>query len=454
MKKNCIVTLLAVTDDSQLVSAAGALGCFEESASAGILKGLLDLPKKKIRKECQAILKNGFEENRKSIDSQVYFIFKIENLPRAAVLHFCLPKYTVYSPQPLHRNKLKHRFDLPVMFKNLPAESEADVCSVVEESFQLYDKMVKSRIPIEDAGYILPICTQVDVQTAITAKDLYCLLLMSDKSSVPSVVNEVVLKMITMAKEKAPELFENLNVNKVPGWFKLFARNNENINRIISGSPDGRHVIFLGWSVLSKKITSEEIGRAIKGEGGDGPPRLRTIHFEFLAPMSLSCFHRSIRPRIWDQSIETIYDAVSQDLRNPFSRMFIPESIRKSAFAGRYSNLYRKMLKLYMDLAAEKNVSMPDAVGVIPHSLVIYNWIHVNGWNIISSVSERTCAKTQSEMRQIAWIMARYIQKIAPVFAKFMAPWCISYGKCPEKNHCEYLEKKEKRKKKVKNIVK
>jgi thymidylate synthase ThyX len=73
---------------------------------------------------------------------------------------------------------------------------------------------------------------------------------------------------------------------------------------------------------------------------------------------------------------------------------------------------------------------------------MVWDWIHINGWNAIHAIGKRTCAKAQREVREIAWTMARCIRKVAPVFDGFVEPQCVNYGKCPERSSCGYGENK------------
>ena len=86
-----------------------------------------------------------------------------------------------------------------------------------------------------------------------------------------------------------------------------------------------------------------------------------------------------------------------------------------------------------------------EAIGVVPHSLMVYDWIHVNGWNAIHAIGKRTCEKAQLEIRHIAWAMAKYIKTAMPIFEGFVEPQCVTYGKCPEKDPCDYLEKRKRK---------
>ncbi len=442
------IKLMAVTEDPQLIAAAGALGCFEEDASYEILEKLLALSPEERDKKSKTVLKNSFGMGHGSIGDQCCFIFSIKDLPRAVTLQLCLPEFAAHLQQSLRRAKPERGFHMPMIFRDL-SFSGSEVDGVLKESFRFYGEMAEAGIPAEDARYLLPLYTRTNIQTAVNARELCHLWTMSDKKTVPSVVTAVVREMMSLAKKEAPYLFEDFGANyEILAWYpssQLFAENNETINRLVNRyMREARRVRLLDQPLLNEAITAKTIRKAIEDRDEAELANLKHIHFEFLAPMSLACFHQATRQRTWNQSVESIYDAALCDREKLLSRMFIPESIKESKFVGLYKILHHKMMNLYGSLV-ERGIPKSEAIGVVPHSLMIYDWIHVNGWNAIHAIGKRTCTKAQLEIRRIAWAMAQEIKKAAPIFDGFVEPQCVTYGKCPEKEPCDYVERKKAR---------
>jgi thymidylate synthase (FAD) len=165
---------------------------------------------------------------------------------------------------------------------------------------------------------------------------------------------------------------------------------------------------------------------------------LKHVHFEFLVPMSLACFHQATRQRTWNHSIESIYDAANAE-----DRIVIPPKIKGSDFCEEYTAQHKAMIGIYREMV-KSGIPAPEAIGVVPHSLKIYDWIHVNGWNAIHSIGKRTCAEAQWEIRIIAWQIAKAIKDAIPAFKNWAEPQCITYGKCPETKDCGYYKNKQK----------
>lgn len=441
--KDFKVELLATAGDPQLIATAGALGCFEEDSSSKILGDLLALPAEKRDKKCEAVLKNSFGMGHGSVGDQGYFIFSIENLPRAATLQLCLPEFASHLQQSLRRAKPERGFYLPAVIKNhqiFGALAER----VLSETFEFYEEMTEAGIPGEDARYLLPLYTKTNIQTALNARELCHFEAMSKKDGVPAVVWAVVREMMSLAKNRTPYLFENFGFNYEPlAWYpssQLYAKGNKTMTDLIKMSGVNHDVVMLDQSIINKAITTETLRKAVGNRDEAELANLKHIHFEFLAKMSLACFHQATRQRTWNQSVESIYDAAKYDITEYTSRMFIPESIKNSDFAFRYGVLHQKLIGLYL-LMTSNVIAKQEAIGVIPHSLMVYDWIHVNGWNAIHSIGKRRCTKAQREIRNIADAMAGYIEATTPIFRGYVEPQCVTYGKCPEKDSCGYNEK-------------
>jgi len=442
------VRLLTTAGDPQLIATAGALGCFEEDSSSEILEKLLALSPEERDKKCRAVLKNSFGMGHGSVGDQGYFVFSIENLPRAATLQLCLPEFASHLQQSLRRAKPERGFYLPEVIKKDRYGSVAE--DILSESFRFYEEMTKAGIPGEDARYLLPLYAKTNIQTALNARELCHFDTMSKRNGVPSVVRAVIEEMMSLAKRKAPYLFENFGTNyEQLAWYpssQLYAESNETMNRLIQayGTRSNR-AEMVDRSSVGGPITAETIHEAVCNRDEAELANLKHIHFEFLAKMSLACFHQATRQRTWNQSIEPIYAAAYEDCyKRAFSRMFIPESIKKSDFSCKYMATHQKMMGLYRKLT-ERNIPMQEAIGVIPHSLMVYDWIHVNGWNAIHSIGKRTCTKAQLEIREIALAMAQQIKSEMPIFDGYVEPQCVTYGKCPEKDPCGYYLKKNER---------
>jgi thymidylate synthase ThyX len=266
---------------------------------------------------------------------------------------------------------------------------------------------------------------------------------MSQKKGIPSIVKEVVKEMVEAVKKESPYLFEDFGFNfELLSWYpaaQLYSPRNETLRWIINSFDKKEEVILISHNSTSLQISEETITRAVKDRDEAEISNLKHIHFEFFILISLAGFHQAIRQRTWNHSIESIYDASREALKSE-ERMAVPPSIKNSEFYLEYKNQHSEMLKLYQELI-DYGVSEREAIGVIPHSVKVYDFIHVNGWNAIHSIGKRTCTTAQWEIRKIAKKIAEIIKEKMPSLGKWAEPQCITYGKCPETKDCGYYKK-------------
>jgi len=444
------VKLITFSQNPQTLAAAAALGCFEEKSSIELFDDLSALPEKERQKKERGVLKNSFGRGHGSVGDQTHFTFGIENLPRAATFQLCLPEYLEHLQQSLRRAKASRGFYLPEIIKKSKFASRVE--KVLFQSFKLYEKMSNARIPGEDARFLLPLYTKTNITTTGNTRELCHIWQMSHREGVPSIVTAVMDKIISQAKEKAPDLFEDFGFNyETLAWYpsaQLFTPTNTLMERLAELKIDSD--VFLVsqhiGSFLQDNITAKTIEKAIKERNEAELSNLKHIHFDFLVAMSLTCLHQAIRQRTWNHSLEPIYHAVenalTRNLAKRKERMVIPPSIRNSEFKTPYQTQHKDMLQLYQELV-RGGIPAAEAIGVIPHSLKIYTLIHINGWNAFHSIGKRTCVEAQWEIRKISWDIARIIKKEMPALGNYAEPQCITYGKCPEVRDCGYYKKRE-----------
>ena len=418
----------------QEISAAGALGCFKEESSGKIWYQLREMEPEKFEKTVKTVLKESAGRGHGSVVDQNLFIYSIEDVPRSATLFLCGPEYLSHEQQSLRRASPAKGYYLPREILESKLGEKAK--KILDDSFKFYEKAVEAGVPKEDARNPLSLYTRTNIQTAGNARELMHLKKMSESSSVPSVVKYTVKEIMKKAEDVAPGLFEDTGHNyETLAWrpsSQFFASENKTINNILSGKNLPEKPALLSYSGI--EISEERIDDAVKNRNEAELANLKHIHFEFLSPMSISCFHQATRQRTWHQSVESIYDAAER------SRTVTPPKIKNSEVYEDYKRQNREMLELYSELL-EDGVPKREAVGVLPHSLEIYDMMHVDGWNAVHSIGKRTCTEAQWEIRNIAREMSKHIKEKNPALGKYSEPQCIVYGECPEREPCGYFEK-------------
>ena len=417
-----------------VIAAFAAMGCFEAHTPSELLirisKAMSD---KKIRKKIDAVLNNSFGRGHGAVADKSAFDFEVKGLPRITTLQLCQPQFLSHLQQSLRRVNVKSGYYLPDAFFDNPTFNTDEIFTVMNSAFLLYKEMTAGGVPEEDARFVLPLLTRTNIDTNGDARELTHLHGMNDQGEVPAVTKYIVNQMISKASKVAPLLFRRRESNYEPlAWYpsaQLFASTNETMNKLIKEHGVPERTVF-----VSSVPSAETIMKAVKARDEAELANLKHIHNGgrlegFLSPMSLAALHQAIRQRTWDQSVESIYDAAARGLFKT------PPKIGNSQFAYKYAQQNGRMLELYLRLV-EAGIPRSEAVGVMPHSLIVYDLIHVNGWNALHSIGKRMCTEAQWEIRSIARQIAKVIKEGNPALGAVMAPQGEIYGKCPEKKPC------------------
>lgn len=416
-----------------LISTAGALGCFEEKSSVVLLEELMAMPEEACNKKVEGVLANSAGMSHGSVLDQNYFIFSIENLPRAATLQLCLPEYLSHLQQSLRRAKADRGFYIPPVIKESKRLDDVEV--TLFEAFGLYEEMQAAGIPGEDARFHLPLYTKTNIQTSGDVRELQHLHAMNQQGEVPSIVKETINAIIAEGMKVAPASFKNREKNyETLEWFpsaQLFASQNETVNNLIKKYDTPKEVRLLSYSGI--EMSKEAIEKAVKKRDEAEISNLKHIHFEFLVPMSLVTYHQATRQRSLNHALESIYDAAERKW------IELPPSIANSPYKDAYVEMNTTMLSAYSELVRE-GIPRSEAIGNVPHALMLYDLMHVNGWNIIHFIGKRTCRNAQWPIRGIANQIAKYAIEKNPALGEYAVPQCVIYGGCPEKKPCGYYE--------------
>ena len=417
--------------DAEDSASCGARGCFDEKSSADIHEKEIERLKEEYESRKENIFRETSGRGHGAVLDQSAFAYSIDNLTRASTLFLCAPQYASHLQQSLRRATAERGFYLP---KNLEGTCAEDL---MHEQFELYNRMQSSQIPSEDARFILPLYTKTAIQTKLDARELMHLHSMTMREGVASEIKDTVEQMVELAREVAPKLMKNRETNyEVLAWMpasQLFASENKTIEELINihstnwNAPE--KVVLLNHAGIH--MGSNIIKKAVMQRDEAELANMKHYHFSFLAPMSLASFHQATRQRTWDQSVETIRGALNRE------KYVTPPNIKGTEFEQEYKELNKRSIGYARDRVGDKEV-----IGIVPHSLRVYDLIHINGWNAVHSIGKRTCTEAQWEIRSVARQMADYIKKVAPEIGKYSVPQGIIFGKCPEKKPCGACDKK------------
>ncbi|MCD6367633.1 MAG: FAD-dependent thymidylate synthase [Candidatus Aenigmarchaeota archaeon] len=386
----------------------------------------------KLGKKNKVIIRESYGRGHGSVGDVAHFTFSIKGLTRAATLQLTGPTFLEHEQQSFRRTKVKN-FYIPEEIRESPLYGK--ITKLLEEVSELYYEMLEKNIPMEDARFCAPLLTKTNITTTGNARELQHLHAMNEQGEVPSYVKDVVEDIILEARKVAPFLFEKYESNyETLAWYpstQIFSSENKTIEKLVKKYGEPKDPVLVAYSSID--MDEEEIDDAILNRNEAELANLKHIHFDFLVRNSIVTNHQIRRQRTMDLSDESIYTAAER------GNIIIPPKIRNSNFEEDFEHKNRELLDLYEELV-EEGVPRSESIGVIPHSLEMYTLIHVNGFNSYHFIGKRTCVEAQWEIRGIARKIANKIKELNPKIGKYSEPQCITYGKCPEREECGYLE--------------
>ncbi|MEM4475520.1 MAG: FAD-dependent thymidylate synthase, partial [Fervidicoccaceae archaeon] len=115
------------------------------------------------------------------------------------------------------------------------------------------------------------------------------------------------------------------------------------------------------------------------------------------------------------------YRALDEELLKP---VVPPSVIKRSEAAEEFEAAYARALEAYRRLL-KIGVPPEDARYVVPQAVATKIIVTMNARELAHFLSLRTCAKTQWELRALAWLMWRRLYDAHPLLWKWIGPRCL-----------------------------
>jgi len=408
---------------------AGALGCFDERSSHDILRQLQGLAPDKKAQRLERLARETSGRGHGSVLDQAAFVFSLENIPRAATLQLCLPEYLSHLQQSMRRASADRGAYLPPSLLASPCRAEA--LDAVDAAFAFYERACAAGVAPEEARYPLPLAVRTHVQTLGGPRELMHLEAICRRPGVPAVAAAAVGAMMELARACAPHIMQERERSyEVRAWrpaAQFYGPDNSLIARLIGNYGAG------GKPVLTGQCGPDFFGQHLRAAvAGDETQlaNLKHLHSTFLLPLSINALHQAIRQRTWHHSLEPIYAALER------GTMVMPPSVREAGLADAMAGLHKLLTGLARGLPEKAGIPASDAVLLAPHSLLVYDLVHLDGWNVLHSLGKRLCTEAQWEIRVSARGMAAELARAASPLALWARPQGVLYGVCPERQPC------------------
>jgi thymidylate synthase (FAD) len=197
------VKLLRYTEDAELLCGTAALSTIRSGKPSEILRKIdSETAKEKIRKV------TGY--GHASVIEHASFTFTIEDVSRAMthqLVRHRIASYTQQSQRYVTYDTVEKYVTPPNIACNPQAKKTFD--DVLEDISEAYQKLLKMRIPKEDARFILPNAAKTNIIVTMNARELRHFFNLRCCARAQWEIREVAVEMLRQAKKTAPALFEN-----------------------------------------------------------------------------------------------------------------------------------------------------------------------------------------------------------------------------------------------------
>lgn len=147
--------------------------------------------------------------NHLSVIEHCSFTFSVKGISRVTTHQLVRHRIASYSQQSLRVVELKDEdwYKIPPSIKEKNKERFKTAMEVIET---LYWMLRKSGIPQEDVRYMLPMGTKTNIVITMNGRELLHFFSLRLKPPAQWEIRELASKMLSLVKEKAPNIFEGI----------------------------------------------------------------------------------------------------------------------------------------------------------------------------------------------------------------------------------------------------
>ena len=178
--------------------------------------GIGELREDVSRKDVRELVRKVLAMGHTSTLEHVTFTFGVEGISRAASHQLVRHRIASYSQQSQRYVTADFGYVTPKTVGSAPAlrkEFERHMAA----SSRLYAKLGKAGVPAEDARFVLPNATETKILVTMNARELHHFFSLRTCRRAQWEIREMALRMLSIAREKAPLLFETAGPGCVRG---------------------------------------------------------------------------------------------------------------------------------------------------------------------------------------------------------------------------------------------
>ena len=176
---------------------------------------LSDLAEEVSRKDVRKLVRRVLSMGHASVLEHVVFTYGVEGISRATSHQLVRHRIASYSQQSQRYVSTQFGYVTPKTIRSKGFEGKFD--RHMKSAAAVYEEMIKAGIPAEDARFVLPNSTETKILITMNARELHHFFALRLCRRAQWEIRDMAGKMLAIAYEKAPLLFETAGPGCVRG---------------------------------------------------------------------------------------------------------------------------------------------------------------------------------------------------------------------------------------------
>lgn len=447
------VKIIGCTENPDRISSAGARISTTMGDSLAIFEGAADSAKN------QALVKKVLASGHKTIIEHIYFNLAFVNVSAYVeqfMIEFRLASFTVKSRRYVDFSNMG--FTIPSFVdKNGMPLADADELQKLyighmEFLFKEYEDFLNLGVPKEDARFLLPYSYRSNFYCTVNARELCNILygMLYGRGKGHSEVNALGRDLLEQAARLCPFIFEDLSAmesGEEEGYDKLadiikldtpLEYTSDDSVELLAYTKNPETAIARAALIEYTNFPTPQIDELLKDKEsirrivefvlpGCRPRELEQVCFTFrLNGISLAGITHFTRHRMQSIIIPPFPDVCR------CGRYMIPDTVKEDRkLLQRYERAYARTKEVYETLRSH-GLNKYELSYLYLSGNVIDITTTMNGRELRTFISLRTCNRAQWEIRRIAVKMLNTLREVSLELFGYFGPSCYTTGRCPE----------------------
>lgn len=447
------VIIIGHTNEPDRITSSGARISTTKGDSLSIFENASDPEKNK------SLVKKVLASGHKTLVEHISFNLAFVNVSAYVeqfMLEFRLASFTVKSRRYVDFSNMGFVSPSFVDKNGRPLDNAEELRSLYHEHmtflFQEYANFVEAGIPKEDARFLLPYSYRSNFYCTVNARELCNVLysMLHGRGKGHSELNALGKDLLKQAADLCPFIFEDLSVmeygeeNKydmLAGILDVAGEAEFVFNpcvELLTYTPHPEHAVARAALIEYTNLPTKKIEALLEDRArvkqiiglvlsNRRPRELEQINFTFrINSITLAAITHLTRHRMQAIIIPPFHDVCRCE------RYLIPDTVRADGeLLQRYRRAYAKTKELY-DILSSNGLNKYEISYLYLSGNVIDITTTMNGRELLTFISLRSCNRTQWETRGIAIQILNLIRDVSPLLFCHFGPSCFVRGSCPE----------------------